>query len=242
MSRRSLLLVAALTLVAADTADAQSFGFSPTYRRAGPWTFDVGGQMAQPIGVFNTNVDRAWGLGGSVRFHPRGSFPLGARADLGWLNYGNERKTVPISPALNRVLVDMNTTNNIAVATVGPELMLMRGPLRPYAFAFAGYSYFYTESSAGDDNDGGSFASTTNFDDGGLALGYGGGLRIPLEFRSVEAALDLGTKLTRNGTRAYLRRGDIIDQPDGSLRFNDRRTTADFWQYHVGLSFSPRLK
>jgi len=111
-----------------------------------------------------------------------------------------------------------------------------------YAYAFAGYSYFYTESSANDDGGGGTFANTTNFHDGGWATGYGGGLRLPLLLRRVDASVDAGARLTRNGTRTYLRRGDIVDQPDGSLQFNRRTTSADFWQYHVGMSFSPRRR
>jgi hypothetical protein len=222
---------------------AQIFSLEPGSRvSTGTWIFDVGAQMAQPIGEFRTQIDRAWGMGGSVRHHFKWFKPLGVRGDLTWLNYGNERKRVPISPTINRVLVDMRTQNNIALISGGPELMVPVGPIRPYVYAFAGYSYFYTESSANDDDYGGTFASSTNFDDGGLATGWGGGLRIPVAFRTVEAALDVGGRLTRNGTRTYLRHGDIIDQPDGSLVFNPRTTVADFWQYHLGVSFSPRRR
>jgi hypothetical protein len=241
---RRLIFVAATCLASSgpSTALAQVFALGPVDRAgvgAGAWSFDFAGQMAQPIGAFRTQVDRAWGVGGSVRRHFGWFAPLGIRADAAWLNYGNENKRVPLSPSVNRVIVDMHTMNNVAVLTGGPELMLTRGPIRPYVYAFAGYSYFYTESSANDDNGGETFASTTNFDDGGWATGFGGGLRLPVRFRSVEAALDAGARLTRNGTRTYLRRGDIIDQPDGSLQFNRRTTAVDFWQYHVGMSFSP---
>jgi hypothetical protein len=242
---RRLFLAAAIALASSgpSSALAQVFSLGSSSRAgAGDWSFDVAGQMARPIGEFRTQVDRAWGFGGSVRHHFRWFTPLGVRADAAWLNYGNENKRVPLSPSVNRVLVDMHTMNNFAVLTGGPELMLTRGPIRPYVYAFAGYSYFYTESSASDDNGGDSFANTTNFDDGGWAAGYGGGLRLPLRIRSVEAAFDAGARLTRNGTRSYLRRGDIIDQPDGSLQFNRRTTAVDFWQYHIGMSFSPRRR
>jgi hypothetical protein len=243
MIRRSASAAFVVCAFACSIAGAQNFSFGPSSRgRVGPWTFDFGGQMAQPIGAFGTNVDRAWGLGGSVRHHFRGLELVGLRADAAWLNYGNENKRVPLSATVNRVLVDMRTTNNIALFTAGPELMLTRGPVRPYVYAFAGYSYFYTETSAGDDGDGGSFARSTNFDDGGWASGWGGGLRFPVALRSVEAAFDAGARLTRNGTRTYLRRGDILDQADGTLQFTPRSTPADFWQYHVGLSFAPRLR
>lgn len=147
-----------------------------------------------------------------------------------------------MSPSINRVLVDMTTSNNIAVASAGPELMLRRGPIQPYVYGFAGYSYFYTQTSVGSDGDGDgeAFASSTNFGDGGLATGWGGGVSVPLRLRSVGVALDAGGRRTINGTRRYLRRGDIIDQPDGSLQFNSRTTDADFWQFHIGASFSFR--
>jgi hypothetical protein len=243
MIRRLFVIALVACASFASIAAAQTFPLAPSSRgRAGEWIFDFGGQMAQPIGAFGSQVDRAWGVGGSVRHHFRGLQLLGLRADVAWLNYGNENKRVPLSPTVNRVLVDMHTMNNIALFTAGPEIMLTRGPIRPYAYAFAGFSYFYTETSAGDDGDGGSFARSTNFDDGGWAKGFGGGLRIPVALRAVEAALDAGARLTRNGERAYLRRGDILDQPDGTLQFTPRSTTADFWQYHVGLSFSPRRR
>jgi hypothetical protein len=141
---------------------------------------------------------------------------------------------------VNRVLVDMNTANNIALVTAGPELAIRSGAIRPYVFAFAGFSYLYTQSTVGDDNEGsGGFASTTNFDDGGLATGWGGGLRIPLNVRRTDIAIDLGARMTRNGTRTYLREGDVIDQPDGSLLFTERRTRVEFVQYQLGVSFAP---
>jgi len=240
MLHRTLLGGLVAAAISSTTASAQIFQVqSGAQRSVGPWMFDVGGQMAQPIGDLRTQIGRAWGIGGSVRHHFRSVPALGIRGDLAWLNYGNERKRVPLSPSINRVLVDMNTMNNIAAVTVGPELILPRGPIRPYVYGFAGYSYFYTESSANDDNGGGTFASTTNFGDGGFASGVGGGVRIPIAFRTVEAAVDGGARLTRNGTRSYLRHGDIIDQPDGTLLFTQRTTRADFWQFHLGVSLAP---
>jgi len=242
VSIRPFFSAAAAALTIAQTASGQIFDFSPSYGRPGSWSIDVGGQFARPVGDFRSQVDGAWGAGVSVRHHRHGTFPLGARADFAYLNYGNERKRVPLSPTLNRVLVDMNTSNNIALLSIGPELAVQRGPVRPYAYGFVGFSSFFTQSSAGDDNGGSDFASTTNFSDNGLMSGWGAGLRLPLRFRTVDASVDAGARLTHNGVRNYLKRGDIIDQADGSLAFNARRTAVDFWQYHLGMTFSPRRR
>ncbi len=240
VGRRSAFAAAALLATFASQTRAQIFSLDESTRRFGLWSFEVGGQMAEPLGGFRSSIDRAWGFGGSVRRQFRSVPALRLRVDGAWLNYGNEKKTVPLSPTLNRVVVDMHTLNNIALVTGGPELALPAGPVRPYVHAFAGYSYFYTQSSA-DGNDGtGSFASSTNFDDGGWTKGWGLGVRIPASLKTAEAALDVGGRRTFNGVRTYLRHGDIVDQPDGSLLFTPRTTTADFWQYHIAISVTPR--
>jgi hypothetical protein len=233
-------VISTLSLFGAAPAQSQIFLGEPvrTVGR-GTWLFDIAPRYAQPVGAFRANVSAAWGAGVAIRHHFSWFEPLGLRGDVSILNYGMERQRVPLSSTVNRVLVDMRTSNNIVLFGGGPELMVPSGPVRPYVFGFVGYSYFYTQSSVGDDSDNGSFASTTNFDDGGLATGYGGGLRIPLSSRRMSVAIDAGAQIVRNGTRTYLRRGDVIDQPDGSLSFNARTTEADFWQYHIGVSFSP---
>lgn len=239
MLRRFLLVGAAVCV--AEIAPAQGLMSEQTAGDSrGTWSLDVGAQVARPIGDFRTNVKDAWGIGAAVRHHFRRFRPLGLRGDVAFLNYGNERKRVPLSPSINRVLVDMTTSNNIAIFSGGPELTLTSGPIHPYAYGFAGYSYFYTESSVGSDDNGDAFARSTNFGDGGLATGWGGGVRVPLRVRRADIAIDAGARRTINGTRNYLRRGDIRDQPDGSMQFNSRTTDADFWQFQLGASLSFR--
>ena len=243
MTSRSTLLLAAATMTFAASAQAQIFMSQREHRHRhshGDWLIDLAPQFARPVGEFRTNVERAWGFGVAGRYSHERLGPLGVRVDAAFFNYGNERKEVPLSATVNRVMVDVNTANNIGLVTAGPELAIRSGAIRPYVFAFAGFSYLFTESTVGDDGDGdGGFASTTNFDDGGWATGWGGGLRIPLNLRKADVGIDLGARMTRNGTRSYLRRGDVIDQPDGTLQFNERRTNVDFVQYQLGVSFAP---
>lgn len=229
-------------LGAATAVDAQIIlGHSHGTQR-GNWGFGVGAQMARPVGDFRGNVAQAWGGTLALRYEFPRQRLLGVRADLGFLNYGNERKRVPLSPTLNRVVVEQTTSNNIGLVTIGPELAVPTGWIRPYLFAGGGWSHFYTQSSASDQDGGHTIASSVNFSDGGGAVAWGGGVRIPVSTRRTEVFLDAGARFTRNWTRSYLRPGDVIDLPDGSLSFNERRTTANFWQYHLGASFTPRRR
>jgi hypothetical protein len=236
MVRASLIACVSL-IVAGTSGQAQIFLRESTTSSRGLTLLDVAGQFAQPVGGFRSNVDAAWGAGLGARYHFGPLALLGIRGDLSYLTYGRETQRVPLSPTVNRVVVDMRTSNNIVVASAGPELMLRRGPINPYVHGFAGYSWFFTESSVGDDGEGSAFASSTNFSDGGLALGWGGGVSVPLEVRKAHISIDAGARRTFNGPRAYLKRGDIIDQPDGTMQFNPRNTDGDFLQYHLGVSF-----
>lgn len=232
----SLATLGTLATLASE-ASGQSSLREPESRGKMRWNVDVAAQYAQPVGEFRTNVREAWGATIAARHRFAWFDALGLRADFGFLNYGNERQRVPLSPTVNRVVVDMTTSNNVALASAGPFLAVPRGPLRPYVFGFAGYSYFYTQSSVGDDNESSSFASTTHLGDGGLAYGWGGGISVPIHFRKLSIALDIGGRHTTNGVRTYLRRGDILDLPDGSLQLTRRTTDANFRQFHVGASF-----
>jgi hypothetical protein len=236
---RRQLFVLASTVVLAVNAHAQISMSEPVARSSrGNWGLDVAVQIAQPVHEFATQIDRAWGVGSSIRHNFRGFTPLGLRGDFSFLNYGNERQRVPLSTTVNRVLVEMNTSNNIVVVSGGPELAVPRGAVRPYVHGFVGYSYFFTASTAGDEDGGGTFARSTNHDDGGLATGAGAGIRIPVHTRSTQVSIDGGARFTKNGVRSYLRSGDIIDLPDGSLAFTPRETNADYWVYYLGASFT----
>ena len=235
--RASLLL--ALVLASSQAADAQILMAQPDPRSSrGPWGFDIAAQYAQTVHGFADNVRDAWGVNSSLSHHFSAIPAIGLRADVSFLNYGNERQDVPLSSTINRVFVEMNTSNNIVVFSGGPELAVPSGPVRPYVHGFAGYSYFFTQSSVGDDDGGGSFASSTNYDDGGFAAGGGGGLRIPFTTRRTAVSIDGGARFTRNGSRSYLRSGDIIDLADGSFTFTPRETDADYWTYYLGVSVS----
>jgi hypothetical protein len=235
MTHRALLFAASL---ACSTPLAAQFVFIPRTGHSSSWAFDLGAQFVRPVGEFRVNVPRAWGVGASARYNVLRS-PLALRADMTWLNYGNESRRVPLSSTVNRVMVNMRTANNISLVTIGPELSLNIGPLEPYAQAFYGYSSFYTESSVAGKREE-DVASSTNYRDEGEASGWGSGLRIPIHSRRHSVAIDAGARFTRAGTRTYLTRGDVQDQPDGSLTFTPKTSATDFWQAHIGATFSSR--
>jgi opacity protein-like surface antigen len=191
---------------------------------------------AEPLGEFKDFVSSAFGAGfsGRVALDPAGVLSL--RADLGFLIYGHESKRVCIGGVGCRVEARLDTSNNIFYGGIGPELALPLGWVRPYANASLGFGYFNTSSSLKSTWGGDEILSTENFGDGSFSWGAGGGLEIPLSRGRTPVALDLGVRYHRNGTMEYLRKGDIVDHPDGSITLFPIRSEADFLSYRLGVS------
>jgi len=190
---------------------------------------------AQPTGEFRLNVDGGWGfeLGGRYELDPAGLLSL--RGSLGFINYGSE--TLRFCSVFGcRVGTDLDTRNNILFGGVGPELALRMGPIRPYARASLGISYFETTSGLSGSDDWSRYASTTNLDDLVFQQRLGAGLGLRLSNGRHPVRSDIGTDYHHNGMANYLREGDIVDQPDGSVIIYPRRTEANLWSFRVGVS------
>lgn len=226
---RFALMASLITILAAlEAAEAQE----PLAPRA---FFDATLIGAQPTGDFGLNVDHGWGfeLGGRYELDPAGL--LSVRASLGLINYG--RETLQFCSVYScRVGFDLDTQNNIIFLGAGPELGIRVGPLRPYARASIGFGYFVTTSGLSGDNSGYTYASTTNFDDFVFQERLGAGLELRLSNGRNPVWLDFGADYHRNGTASYLREGDIVDQPDGSIIIYPVTSEANLWTFRMGVS------
>ncbi|MBV9772500.1 MAG: hypothetical protein JO040_01035 [Gemmatimonadetes bacterium] len=206
------------------------------YRRASG--VYVGGDFtyARPQGSFQDNVKEAFGGSAHVVFQPGARGPVGLRLDAGIVNYGNERQRVMLSPTIGgRITTELNTSNNIAFFGVGPQIGIPEGRFQPYVNPFIGVAYLFTQSSLSGEYDDYAF-STTNFDDATLSYGARAGVYVPISRGSVPVSLDLGATYMNNGEAEYLLKGDIRDNPDGSITLFPSRSDTDLLSFHVGVS------
>jgi opacity protein-like surface antigen len=196
------------------------------------------GVYGAPIGEFSDFVERGWGLNLHGVLPVDRAGVLGLRGDAGFLIYGHERQRDCLSRTVGcRIQVDVNTTNSIALAGLGPQLSLPLGPIRPYVNARAGLAYIATNSSVEGTRSDRDFADTTNFDDLVFSWGAGGGLAVSLSRGARPVALDLSVTWLDNGRASYLREGDIIDEPDGGILIDPVRSDTDLLLFQIGLSF-----
>ena len=49
-------------------------------------------------------------------------------------------------------------------------------------------------------------------------------------------SIDLSARYHGNGEAKYLRKGDIIDHPDGSISFTPNHSETNLWTFQLGVS------
>jgi hypothetical protein len=196
------------------------------------WLLGFTAMLARPTGEFQDFVDWGGGFGVYTTVHFDRSRLVGLRLDGSHVIYGHERFLAPL--VIPRVGVEVTTTNSITNLGVGPQLNLSRGPVRPYVYGTAGFSYFATISSVSGDFD--AFAGSTNFDDVTPALTAGGGLLVRFNGGRHPVSLDMAVQSTYNGEATYLRRGGITDLPDGTLLVQPIRSDANLVSFRLGIA------
>jgi hypothetical protein len=236
MKSVNLFFLSAAMLLAPVALPAQRRDRDDPFSRN--WRFEAGAALdyGLPRGAFRENVRHGFGGDAFFRwnFDRRGIFSL--RTDAAFLAYGRETKRVPLSGTIGgRILVDLTTSNNIVHAGIGPQLTAPDGPFRPYVNGAVGFSYFFTQSSVEGSQQSEPFASTTNYDDGTLSWTTGGGILIPVGVRR-DVSVDLGLQYQNNGQVRYLRKGSIVDLPNGNIQITPIQSDANLLSFRVGIS------
>jgi len=183
--------------------------------------------VAQPLGEFRRTGGVAAGLTGfAVVGHSSG---LGLRIDGQYLVYDSDYRGYGIS-----------TTSSIGSLALGPQVTLGQGPIRPYGFATAGGSMFW--SSISDANYCGCYDSDVFVLNGRFTTvtQLGAGLLINVSRRGTGVALDLGVRDVRHDRVRYVPAGGITENSDGSFTVQRVETPVRMLVYQIGVSFSIR--
>ena len=235
MTLRLGLFVQAGLLLAAPLWSQEPAEPPVIIQQSGPDVLVGGGVLVGfPVGEFDEHV----GAGGGVAGHAVLAIPdtpFALRIQASGLIYGSETIHSPLSETVGRVWVDVTTQNWIGHLGVGPQVMVRSGPVRPYAHAFLGVSYFSTTSEVASEDDYEPFARSTNFDDVTFAYGFGGGFLVPLGPRGL--TLDLGVRYLSNGRVRFLAEGDVVDEGMGEVSLHPRHSEANLVELVVGVSF-----
>jgi len=130
------------------------------------------------------------------------------------------------------------TSNMIGWGSLGGQVQIPDGPVRPYINGAIAYTDFSTESTLSGLDGSSDGLSSTNQHDGTHAWVSGAGIFIPFGRNFTHGGLNVGARYFQGGHAAYLRKGDILDNPDGSISFTPRRTGTNMILWQVGASFT----
>ena len=206
-------------------------------------TLDSDFVFADLLGEFGDVVDRGWGGNFGISIAPpparHNSWGRHVRlhADVGFIVYGTETERICLTRPC-RIEVDIVTTNSILTLGIGPEFILMNGPVRPYISGTVGTSLFSTDSSIQGISPGAaadSYFNSNHLQDWTFSWKTGAGVKISVS-RSV--SIDFGADYLNNGVARWMSPGDIIDNDNGPPAYAYRKTKANLWMVHTGIEWS----
>jgi len=197
--------------------------------------------FADLLGEFGNIVDRGWGGNFGISVAPpsarHDSWSRYARLhiDIGFIIYGTETIRMCLTRPC-RIQTDMVTTNSILNFGVGPEFILMTGPIQPYISGSMGMSLFSTDTNlqgiAWYDTDG--YFNTNHFQDWTFSWKAGTGIKI---FLSPSISIDFGVDYLNNGVARWMTPGDIIDNTNRPT-ITYRKTEANLFMIRTGIEWS----
>jgi opacity protein-like surface antigen len=211
----------------------------------------------RPVGALEKNIGFGYGANVAYLFRLDRAGAVSLRTDIGWVSYGEEHISDPLSSTISgRIRVKVSTTNSVVPLSLGPQLMWPTGPIRPYVNAGIGTQYFYTNSAiedAGDDA-----FSTTNQSDWTSTWVTGAGVYIPvykakgvinpgsdvddpsapLQRLDMKILVDLGFQYVNGGRAQYLKPGSIQDLPNGQIRIIPLESETHMLIVRLGVRFN----
>jgi len=218
--------------------------------RAQEFHFDLDFNVGVPQGEFSDEIDRlGWGLGlmGGYKIPKT---PLMVGLDFGFMNFGIETRTEPLSTTIPDITVEVENSYNLVT---GNLLFRLSGPpskFRPYIDGLFGFNYFFTqtvlrERDAFSDE---GVLRDTNFEDTSLSYGFGTGVNLRVyngagqqssasDFTLGGVYLNAGLRYMFGREAEYLQEGSI-SRDNGNVTFDVSRSETDLLYFKFGVNFT----
>lgn len=201
----------------------------PERSEASPVSLLLSFVQMRPQGEFARNVPFGYGVSGALLVGPSARSFWAVRTEFGALGYGSETNRYD-----GWVSYEATTSNQVFVGGIGPQLMVPRGPIRPYVAGEVGFAAFVTTTSIDGLQE--ESASTTNMRDVNLSWAGTAGVFIPVVRDRRQAwSFDLSVTWQRSGRATYLRKGDMVQNPDGSIQMQPVTSDTRFLGVRLGL-------
>src|SRR5204863_3667599 len=155
-----LLCLGAVTpVVAQDSTVRRPDGPPSEFARRSSGSFSF--VQSRPLGGLSDNIGFGYGLNAAYLFRLDHEGYLSLRTDAGFVDYGSESFRVPLSTTVGgRIQVKVSTNNYIVPLSIGPQLAMPKGLIRPYVNGGIAAQIFFTQSGVEGTDDSYEFANT----------------------------------------------------------------------------------
>jgi opacity protein-like surface antigen len=223
----------AVSAGAQDSTSAQN----PVSTFARRFSFTASVIHSRPQGELARNVGLGYGINGAAMFRLDASGVFSLRGDVGGLQYGNVSRTLTLGDiAGNQFDLRLRTSNYIVPMTVGAQVTLPTGMVRPYANAGVGAQAYFTETTLESGRAGSNIASTTDESDFVASMTVGGGAYIALPLRGHQLDLDIGVQYF-DGSRARYLAPASVNETTGVLSTRPIESSAHLLVLKLGARF-----
>jgi hypothetical protein len=172
-----------------------------------------------------------------------GDTPLMIGTDIGYMNYGTDKRREIFSYSIPDVIVDVRNTNNILMLHGFARIQRRKGLVRPYFEGLLGFRYFFTRTTIKEHWYTEPIVSYTNFDDFSRSWGIGMGVDIEIwqaqrAVRShgiVDVSVNIGLQQLWGSEAEYLKKGSIEQDPYGGITYNVLQSRTDMIVPKIGI-------
>ena len=172
-----------------------------------------------------------------------GDTPFMIGTDIGYMNYGTDKRRENFSYTIPDVSVDVRNTNNILMLHGFARIQPRKGFFRPYFEGLFGFKYLFTRTTIKEHWYTEPIASYTNFDDFspswgvgvGADIGIWQGKRVARGHGFVDVSLNLGIQQLWGSEAEYLKKGSIEQDPYGGITYHVLQSGTDMLVPKIGI-------
>jgi hypothetical protein len=245
----AIAAVSVLTTMAAPLAGQVIQASRPSL--SDQWTFGFSLMGGIPVGEFRNHENGGGGGEVSIGFQPFRRQPLVLRVSGGGMQYGAQKAygfqevcddpNDPFNCYTDEVEYNARS-HNMWYAQGGPEIMAVGGDWRPFAFALAGVTGFYSRANIKPTVPGGEEWSQGLYSSTNFSTTYGIGLRRVWNSGGRGMGIELSPRVTRNAKASYLNEDGMVRNNDGSWTVIPRNGAANVLGIHLGFWIGPRVR
>ena len=211
------------------------------------WIAGVNAVGVFPQGEFRKQDTFGAGVEVNLGFQPFRRQPLVLRGDVGWMQYdGHNRNETDEVCDFDGTNCQQETyfydtqSHNMWWFHGGTEFMATGGVWRPYTYATAGWTMFYSSAQFGAAGFSGSEGNRLHAKSS-VSSAYGIGVRRVTARDGRQYGWDFGVSFTRNAKAEYVTMEGVFRRSDGTYDVRPTQGAANVLKIHVGLTTGPRV-